>query len=71
MGRLSHSIANLLLVYFYWNIGTVNYDVQCFGDVEGSGIRSVSPVQIGSRTRNKWCSVPQEPVVLGTPGTRN
>ena len=39
MDRLSHSIANLLLVYFYWNIGTVNYDVQCFGDVEGSGIR--------------------------------
>ena len=38
---MSRSIANLLLVYFYYNIGrpTVNYGVKCFCYVEGSGIK--------------------------------
>ena len=36
---MSHNVANLLLVYFYWSIGTVKYDVQCFCYVEGSGNR--------------------------------
>ena len=34
---MSCSIANLLLVHFNWRIGTVNYEVQCFCYLEGSG----------------------------------
>ena len=27
---MSHGIANLLLVCFYWTINAVHHDVQCF-----------------------------------------
>ena len=27
---MSHSIANVLLLYFCWSIGALDYDVQCF-----------------------------------------
>ena len=33
------ALTSLLLVYFFWIIVTLNYDVQCFCYVEGSGIR--------------------------------